>query len=256
LQIAGRHWAAAFGTAVLIHAGLALVALTRTPETVVEHAAPAGIRVSLGKAAATPDGAPVAGSELAAVGMATPGEVMAVPSTTARMPAASKFRILQPIKAAEIRAIESVGTGFGAAPVAPSEPTPIEESLPVESAQATAVEVSSGVELAEAAPIEVPSPVTPVDAPPSIKAAEIRAIESVGAGFDAAPVAPSEPTPVEESLPVESAQVTPVEASSGVELAEAAPIEEPSPAKPVDLSASVEPAGAKVTDGTPALESP
>lgn len=255
MQIAGRHWAAAFGTAVLIHAGLALAVLSRAPETDVGRAAPAGIRVSLGAPAGTPESVSVAGSEVAAAPAATAREVADVPSTAAGMPAASELPALQPIRAAEIRAIESVGAGFGASPVAPTESTPIAETIPVESAQVTSVEVASGVALAEAAPSQVPSPVTLVDASPSIKAVEIRAVESVNAGLDAVPVVPAEPTPIEEPLPVESAQVTSVEAASGVELAEAAPFEEPSPAKLADLSPSVEPAKAQVTDGMPALES-
>lgn len=238
MRIAGRHWAAALGAAVLIHAGLALAVLSRAPETDVGHAAPAGIRVSLGAPAGTPDSVPVTGSEVAAAGMATAGKVVAVPPTAAWVPAASEFPVLQPIQAEESRAIESAGAASDAAPAAPAKPARIEELLPVESAQVTSVEVSSGVELAESAPFEVPSSVTPVDASPSITAAETRVIRAVGTGSDAAPVAPTESTSSEESLPVESAQVTSVEVSPAAELAELAPIDMPSPVTLVDASPS------------------
>ena len=229
MQIARRHWAAAFGTAVLIHAGVALEVLSRAPETDVEHATPAGIRVSLGAAAGTPDSVPVAGTEVAAARTATTREVTAVPSTEAWMPATSEFPVLQPIEAAEIRAIESAGAAFDTAPVEPAEPTPIEEPLPVESAQVPSVEVSPGVELAEVALIEEPSPAKLVDLSPSVEPAEAKvadmtpALESaeavlsttsprIDSAVDAVPAEPTESTPIEEALPVDPASVMPAEA--------------------------------------------
>ena len=191
MKIAGRHWTTAFVTAVLIHVGVALAVLSRAPEMDVEHAAPAGIRVSLGAAAGTPDRVLVAGSEMVAAEVATAREVVAVASTAAWMQAASEFPALQPIRAAEIRAAEAVpstmsprlDSTFAAAPVAPKESTPIEESLPVDPAGVTFAETPRAVESAKETWVETSLPgeresVMPVEVPEIRQAVPVARVGS------------------------------------------------------------------------------
>ena len=270
MQIAGRQWAAAFATAVLLHAGVVSAVLWHAPSKGVRHVAPAHVRVSLGTAAGTSAGVSVAAPEAAEAGLATAGEAIAASSAEGWTPAVPEPSTLRPIGAAAARAIESVRVAFDAAPVEladsasvepadstlvePADSTLVEESLPVESAPATSVEATRGAEVAEAARLDESSPMTPVDVSPSIEAEAARAIESVGAAFDASPVEPAESALIEEFVPVEHSQVKPAEVLPGVGFAEAAPFEESSPVKPVDASLAVEPAEAKPTDAMPARE--
>ena len=264
MQIAGRQWAAAFATAVLLHAGVLSAVLWHAPSERVRHVAPAHVRVSLGAAAGTSDGVSVAAPEVAEAGLATAGEVIAASSAEGWTPAVPEPPTLRPIGAAAVRAIESVRVAFDAAPVdpadstlveppdaAPVEPedsTLVEESLPVESAPATSVEATRDAEVAEAARLEESSPMTPVDVSPSIEAEAVRAIELIRVAFGASPVEPADSTLVEESLPVESAPATSVEATRDGEVAEAARLEESSPVKLVDASPSIEAAAVQAIE--------
>ena len=256
MQIAGRQWAAAFATAVLLHAGVLSAVLWHAPSEGVRHVAPAHVRVSLGAAAGTSDGVSVAAPEVAEAGLATAGEVIAASSAEGWTPAVPEPPTLRPIGAAAVRAIESVRVAIDAAPVdpadstlvEPADSTPVEESLPVESAPATSVKATRGAEVAEAARLEESSPMTAVDVSPSIEAEAIRAIALIRVAFDASPVEPADSTPVEESLPVESAPATSVEATRDGEVAEAARLEESSPMAPVDASPSIEAAAVQAIE--------
>lgn len=265
MQIAGRQWAAAFATAVLLHAGVVSAVLWHAPSKGVRHAAPAHVRVSLGAVAGTSDGVSVAAPEVAEAGLATAGEVIAASSAEGWTPAVPEPSTLRPIGAAGARAIESVRVAFDVAPVEPADSTPVEESLPVESAPAISVKATRGAEVAEAARLEESSPMEPVDVSPSIEAAAVvdaspsigaavRAVESVGAAFDTSPVEPADSAPIEESFPVEHSQATLAEVSPGVEFADVAPLEESPPVKSVDAPLAVEPAEAKPTDAMSARE--
>lgn len=254
MRIAGRQWAAAFATAVLMHAGLVSAVLWYAPAKGIRHVAPAGIRVSLGTVAGTLDGASVAASDEAEYATAPSRQVVAVASAGGRPPTIPEPLTLRSTEAAEVRALERFGAGFDSVPVEPADATLVEESLPAASMQAKSVEATLGAGVAEAARFEELPPVKPVDASPSLDAAEVRNLASYGTESDAVPIELTDSAPFEESAPVEPSQAKPVDGLLGVEFAEAPRFEEASPVTPVDLSLAVEPADAKSTDTTPARE--
>lgn len=57
MHTSGRHWTLALGTAVLVHAGIAVALLWQPPESGARRAGVGGIEVSLGPAGGAPGGA-------------------------------------------------------------------------------------------------------------------------------------------------------------------------------------------------------
>ena len=238
MQIVGRQWAAAFATAVLLHAGVLSAVLWHAPSEGVRHVASAHVRVSLGTVVGTSDGVSVAASEVAEAGLATAGEVIAASSAEGWTPAVPEPPTLRPIGAAAVRAIESVRVAFDAAPVEsadstlvepadstlvePADSTPVEESLPVESAPAKSVKATRGAEVAKAARLEESPPVKPVDAPLAVEPAEAKPTDAMSARelAEAAPIRTStrvdpavDAVQVGTSSPVEPVRAEPMPAS-------------------------------------------
>ena len=105
MRIAGRHWAATFSVAVLMHIGLALAVLRHTPDPDVEAGAPAGVRVSFGSITDTPASVATPAADASEAVGALSNEIDPVQLLDVETPSLSEPPSARLIEAVERRAV-------------------------------------------------------------------------------------------------------------------------------------------------------
>ncbi len=178
MRVGGRHWAAAFSGAVLVHVGLAAAILWQPPQSGAVSAGMGGIEVSLGPAGGAPGGEARPVAELAEAQAVEPTETAESETAHAEAVVAPAEAVVAPPETVAPEQTQPVETVTAEPRQTPAETVPVESATPVEVAVAEPAPVEEAVDVSGEPPLEeaqadVPQPAAETAPPRQVAAAAV-----------------------------------------------------------------------------------